>query len=153
MTETYEEFIALKIKEMDVYIVVIFNEYEKKTSEYHFQRDDYVDTIENTEDWFDECFFNFIYRDENIQWINEYQLDNLITFKFKEQLVMEYVYTVVPIEYDNDEDMTDNWLKCEININFVNNYIINILDFNHLKNILYDHGIYNEVFAEEVELK
>lgn len=151
MTKTYEEFIALKIKEMDVYIAVLFNEYETKTDVFHFQRDN---TIENTEEWFNDYFFNFIYRDENIQWINEYQLvplDTINAFKFKEQLVRDYIYDVTYIQPDEEE--ANNLLKIEINNNFINNYIINILDFEYFKNLLYNHNIYPDVFAEEVELK
>ena len=151
MTETYEEFIALKIKEMDVHIIVLYNEYEKRTDEFHYQ---FAETIENTEEWFNECFIYFIYKNDNIQWINEYQLiqtDNINTLRFKEDVVRDYVYSTT--HPDHQDDTYDIWLKMEINFNFINNYIINILDFEHFKNILYENGIYPEVFAEEVELK
>ena len=153
MANTYENFIAQKIKELDLCIVRMYSEYE--TYEY----DDYAILPENSDKWFDYYFIHFI-NDEYSLWFDEFQVirvDISNNFVFKEQLTDNY--SINSKKYNVDigilygKENVEKWLKNEINKNFVNNYIYNILDFEYFKNILYENGIYPEVFAEEVELK
>ena len=153
MANTYENFIAQKIKELDLCIVRMYSEYE--TYEY----DDYAILPENSDTWFDYYFIHFINNEYSL-WFDEFQVirfDISNNFVFKEQLTDNYSINSKKYNFDigilYGKENVENWLKNEINKNFVNNYIYNILDFEYFKNILYEHGIYPEVFAEEVELK
>ena len=157
MSETYDEFLALKIKEVDLYIIKIYNEYITRSAIF-FQHENTAVLFENSVEWFNNYFVYFINSEEYRPWIDEYQIirfDSCDDFAFKEQLMNDYNNTI----YDDrivtivGKTQVENYLKFEINENFIDNYIYNILDFEYFKNILYDHGIYNEVFAEEVELK
>jgi len=160
MTETYEEFIANKIKELDLCIVSIYNEYETRALSGFFEYDNNVIVPENSDTWFDYYFVHFI-NYEYRSWIDEYQLlqlDRSNNFVFKEQLLNDYYrYDKTndkdDIMFIDEEDILEQFLKSEINEKFIDNYIYNILNFEHFKNILYENDIYPEVFAEEVELK
>lgn len=157
MTETYEEFIALKIKDLDLYIIKLYDLYVSRSTIFFQHEEDDV-LFENSVEWFNNYFVYFINSEDYRPWIDEYQLIPLNTsndFAFKEQLTNDYNNTIYEevIVMICGINQIEHYLRTEINENFIDNYIYNILNFVHFKNILYDHGIYNEAFAEEVELK
>lgn len=157
MTETYEEFIALKIKDLDLYIIKLYDLYVSRSTIFFQHEEDDV-LFENSVEWFNNYFVYFINSEDYRPWIDEYQLIPLNTsndFAFKEQLTNDYNNTIYEdvIVMICGINQIEHYLKTEINENFIDNYIYNILNFEHFKNILYEHGIYNETFAEEVELK
>jgi hypothetical protein len=160
MTETYEEFIIQKIDDLDYYTIIdLYNDYEENATNY-FQYDNNFVLFEDSDEWFSKYFISFITSYKYRSWIDDYQLirvDRCDNFVFKKQLINNYSnnakYDKHVVMFLGNENDDEYHLKTEINENFINTYIYNILDFNHFKNILYDNDIYNEVFAPEVELK
>ena len=141
MTETYEEFISKHIEFISKHIenlndclIELYDDYEENGMAYFvtftdMDEDKFV-LFKNSEEWFKDIFCVYILHYNQLT-INNYEL--LCT--------------------DTDDDIYDEDAKMNINTQFINNYINNILTFEHLKNVLYKNEIYNEVFADEVDLK
>jgi len=161
MTETYEKFIQQNIENLDCCLIELYGDYEENSVEYfdHIGEDRFV-LFENSEEWFKNIFCEYILQEGKPFSLQNYELLRIgkDSFEFKHELMEAYG---VEFEYeednsDDDEEDSDDvnhYAKMDINTQFVSNYINNILTFDHLKNVLYDIHEYNEVFADEVELK
>ena len=83
-----------------------------------------------------------------IQYINNIDKKFIIT---KQVFDRNNVYTHDEI-VTNEDILKKRLIQC-INFNFNDNYVCNMFTFDYLKNLLYEREIYNDEFADEVELK
>ena len=156
MEDAYYKFLEQSIKELDMYIIDTYNEYVSNPLKYI--KSDIL--FENSEEWFEHYVNNFINGHNYPSWIDKYQLlplNRYNNFIFEKELVSDYTDNDVYLDSiidKNDERGIEYCVKQTINKNFINEYKFIILDFEYFKRILYENGIYNEVFADNVvELK
>lgn len=143
MTTEYEKFIAFHYKELDNMLVTLYFEYMNDALIGFEDEEDFI-LFENNEEWYVNWFIKYASDNGTCNWYNAYNMldDNISDFRFKEELIKDYLHD----EMDEDDDTT---LKQEINLQFTYNYLYYILTFEYFKNLLYEKGIYNEIFADD----
>jgi len=120
-----------------------------------------INTVLNTYHHYDK--YGFYYFNKDYYLYDEYMFDpENLSFRHKEDMINIPIYTEKP-DYKN----TEYWFKNEFLVYFNEMYFDNILfstdggyyikffmncklTFEDFKHMLYDHEVYNEVFAEEV---
>ena len=157
---TYEKFIESKNKLVESAIIWEYKRYIEYNCELYW---DEPIIIENSEEWFSNSFMEQIYLsvdNEAIDFEFEYfDSDN----HYKQQVCDDYFNG-----HYHDDDEKDMWefdeeLKAQINqmrsdtedaisLTFYNSYLNNFT-FEYFKTLLYENGIYNDIFADQIDLK
>ena len=166
MTQSCEEFVKSRIEVYNKILIEQYHFYESEATIYYADDDDSdeedgFELFKNNEYWFGRRFKHFIY-DEDYIGFNEFEFINHGNYK-------KYNITLLDIaKYNNVYSINNNRFleMCSrfpielveelmierINLYFRDHYY-GLLTLEYLKNVLYDNGIYNDVFADEVDLK
>ena len=169
MTELYNQFLEKGYRNLDKKILYVYQDYNTGgAQDYNIScsENDELDEgfvlYENTEKWFEDVFMGFYYGAcDPIEWKILKKKYNLC--EFKKELIIDllgweetYVENMIAKAKACDDSKANVLIEAtthSINTNFVDYYFDNILTFDRFKNILYENEEYNEVFADEVDLK
>lgn len=161
---TYEKFIESKTKEIDRAILWEYDIYIINGTQFSDENDEFCETfrIENSEEWFSNNFMEFLYTSVDNDEI-DFEFDYFVSNNYKLQVCNDYFRG----QYNEDDEQDlfefDEELKPQIKqmredkdhaitMTFYNSYLNN-LTFEYFKTLLYENGIYNDIFADQVDLK
>jgi hypothetical protein len=155
---TYEEFIENAVRQLDCYLLELYYDYEENASE-KFQWDENFILFENSEIWFEGYFKEYsgnLAGCLGIQnWFYNFKLlkNERQCFKFDNKIIIDFLGKKICLKnVDYTKYQLLDFME-DINYNFIDYYTTEIITFDYLKNLLYNNQIYNEAFAEEVDLK
>ena len=164
---TYEKFIESKIK---IANDTILSEYHMYVINYHDNPEYYNNNfnLENSEKWFTSYFVDYLKYMMNYDDVDfDFEYFNSDP-KYKRQICDDY-YNGQYHEDDDEDTEKDEWSPNEnalratiryarndkndaISISFFNAYLDN-LTFEDFKTLLYENGIYNDIFTDQIDLK
>ena len=163
MTE-FNKFLEKKNEEVKIYMIRLYHSFNRYAYYYYYEDNrfaiddnprntdaEYYEThmiYRNDEDWF---------RNEFLVYLNDMYLNQMYYHFIETPLITQQdleihhndLITLLPLVHiiDNHE------LVLDMSVEYVRHYANNILTFEDFKTLLYDHEIYNDIFADDADMK